>query len=228
MYKDLGFKLVGQVKDGAGLKGIGNVKVTIVEKETGKPVFSGMTNEKGEFFKSVSNFSLNQTMNLTIKLEKEGYLTRELTFNQKLERSGDIDINKKEDLLMDELKVGVDIGKIVDLNPIYFDSGKWNIRTDAAVELDKIVKAMNDNPSLSIEVGSHTDSKGQAKANLTLSDKRAKSTADYIISKGISASRISGKGYGESQLVNKCKDGVKCSDSEHQQNRRTEFKVVKL
>jgi outer membrane protein OmpA-like peptidoglycan-associated protein len=87
---------------------------------------------------------------------------------------------------------------------------------------------MNDNPSLSIEVGSHTDSKGASKANLSLSDKRAKSTADYIVSKGIVKGRISGKGYGESQLVNKCKDGVKCTDVEHQQNRRTEFKIVKL
>lgn len=123
--------------------------------------------------------------------------------------------------------MGTDIGRVFNLNPIYFDSGKWDIRDDAKIELDKIVKALIDNPSISIEIGSHTDSRGAAKSNTSLSDKRAKSTVEYIISKGIDKARITGKGYGESQLVNKCKDGVKCSEEEHQQNRRTEFKITK-
>ncbi len=228
MFRNRGFSLRGLVKDAASARPLDNVKVIIKDVGSGTNIFSGSTDGTGLFSKLLENATLNQTLMLSIKLEKEGYLTREILFQQKLERSGEIDMNKQAELSLDELKVGVDIGKIVDLNPIYFDSGKWNIRTDAAIELDKIVKAMNDNPSLSIEVGSHTDSKGASKANLSLSDKRAKSTADYIVSKGIVKGRISGKGYGESQLVNKCKDGVKCTDVEHQQNRRTEFKIVKL
>lgn len=228
MFRNSGFTLKGMVKSGDSGKGLDNVKVSITDVQSGSGVFSGSTGQSGMFIKLLENVTLNQVLMLNIKLEKSGFLTREVLFQHKLERSGEIDINAQVDLLLEELKVGVDIGKIVDLNPIYFDSGKWNIRPDAAGELDKIVKAMNDNPTLSIEVGSHTDSRGQAKANLSLSDKRAKSTADYIVSKGIVRSRISGKGYGEGKLVNKCKDGVKCTEDEHQQNRRTEFKVVKL
>ena len=85
---------------------------------------------------------------------------------------------------------------------------------------------MNDNPLIIIELSSHTDSRASAKYNEQLSDKRAKSSAAYIVSKGISESRITGKGYGEYQLINNCADGMKCSEKEHQQNRRTEFKAV--
>jgi outer membrane protein OmpA-like peptidoglycan-associated protein len=165
-------------------------------------------------------------MKMELKFEKEGYISKSLAFEKKLERSGDIKVNEILDLKLEKVQLGLDIGKIINLNTIYFDLGKADIRPDAAIELDKVVKAMNDNPNWKVEVGSHTDSRGAANANLTLSDKRAKSTAKYIISKGIDQSRITGKGYGEKKIINKCKDGVKCSDEEHQQNRRTEFKIV--
>jgi outer membrane protein OmpA-like peptidoglycan-associated protein len=91
---------------------------------------------------------------------------------------------------------------------------------------------MKENPGMVIELGSHTDCRGAANSNLTLSDKRAKSSASYIISKGIGSDRIFGKGYGESKLINKCacegKVVSKCSEEEHAQNRRTEFKIVKI
>ena len=85
---------------------------------------------------------------------------------------------------------------------------------------------MNKYPKLIVESGSHTDSRGPDNYNDVLSGKRAVSTVDYIISKGIDPSRISGKGYGETQLTNKCSNGIKCSDEEHQLNRRTEFVIV--
>jgi outer membrane protein OmpA-like peptidoglycan-associated protein len=86
---------------------------------------------------------------------------------------------------------------------------------------------MNDNPSIVIELGSHTDSRGSATSNQSLSQKRAQSAVDYIVKKGgIASSRISAKGYGESALKNQCADGVTCSETEHQQNRRTEIRVV--
>ena len=114
----------------------------------------------------------------------------------------------------------------VNINTIYFDFDKFNIRKDAAKELDKVVQVMNEYPELLIEAGSHTDSRGKDKYNMKLSEKRAKSTVDYIVSKGIDASRITYQGYGETQLVNQCGNGVKCSDEEHQLNRRTEFKIA--
>jgi len=114
----------------------------------------------------------------------------------------------------------------VNIKTIYFDFDKFNIRPDAAKELDKVVQVMKEYPELLIEAGSHTDSRGKAKYNQKLSERRAKSTVDYIVSKGIDASRITYEGYGETQLVNQCKKGVKCSKEEHQLNRRTEFKIA--
>jgi outer membrane protein OmpA-like peptidoglycan-associated protein len=114
----------------------------------------------------------------------------------------------------------------VNIKTIYFDFDKFNIRPDAAKELDKVVQVMNEYPNLLIEAGSHTDSRGKDAYNQKLSEKRAKSTVDYIVSKGIDVSRITYKGYGETQLVNNCSNGTKCSPEEHQLNRRTEFKIA--
>jgi len=114
----------------------------------------------------------------------------------------------------------------VNINTIYFDFDKYNIRKDAAKELDKVVQVMNEYPELLIEAGSHTDSRGKDKYNQKLSERRAKATVDYIVSKGIDASRITYEGYGETQLVNECSNGVKCSEEQHQLNRRTEFKIA--
>lgn len=115
---------------------------------------------------------------------------------------------------------------MININTIYFDYDKSNIRPDAAFELDKVISIMNKYPKLVVESGSHTDSRGPDVYNEKLSTRRANSTVDYIISKGIDASRITGKGYGETQLTNKCSNGIKCTDEEHQLNRRTEFVIV--
>ncbi|MGB5243903.1 MAG: OmpA family protein, partial [Lutimonas sp.] len=95
-----------------------------------------------------------------------------------------------------------------------------------AKELDKVVQVMNEYPELLIEAGSHTDSRGKDKYNQKLSEKRAKSTVDYIVSKGIDASRITYKGYGETELVNDCGNDANCTEEQHQLNRRTEFKIA--
>ena len=113
------------------------------------------------------------------------------------------------------------------IEPIYFDLDKSYIRPDAAKILDGVVATMQKYPTLIVEGGSHTDSRGNDSYNARLSARRAKATVDYIISKGISSDRISSKGYGETQLVNRCKNGVRCSKAEHQLNRRTEFKILK-
>lgn len=118
------------------------------------------------------------------------------------------------------------VNKPIVIENIYYDYDKWNIRPDAALELDKIVALLVENPTIIIELGSHTDSRGSDKYNETLSQKRAESAVQYIVEHGIAADRITAKGYGEYQLVNKCSNGVKCSEEEHQMNRRTEFKVT--
>jgi outer membrane protein OmpA-like peptidoglycan-associated protein len=153
------------------------------------------------------------------------------------------------------MKVGDDLGKLVKNKPAeplktvkpvkgktsrnpsdeiaYFDLDKYNIRPDAEVELDKIVKIMNDNPEMLVELGSYTDCRAGAEYNQVLSDKRAKASADYIKAKITKPERIYGKGYGKARPVNGCScDGVNdntsdCSERDHQKNRRTEFIIVK-
>lgn len=119
---------------------------------------------------------------------------------------------------------------LVDIKPIYFDLGKHKIRDDAKIELDKIIKIMNDNPTIQIELGSHTDCIASEKSNMKLSEKRAKASADYIKKAITNPDRISGAGYGETMLKVDCpcegKIKSTCSDDEHQLNRRTEFVLI--
>jgi outer membrane protein OmpA-like peptidoglycan-associated protein len=119
------------------------------------------------------------------------------------------------------------LDRIIQLEGIFYDLGKSNIRPDAARVLDVVVEVLNENPSLEIELGAHTDARGNDESNLALSDKRAKAAAAYIIGKGIAESRIIGRGYGETVLKNKCLNNVKCSEKDHQENRRTEVKITK-
>ena len=113
--------------------------------------------------------------------------------------------------------------KVIVLENLYYDLDKWDIRPDAAIELNKVVSFMNDNPEIEIELSSHTDNRGEHNYNITLSENRAKSAVDYIISQGINAQRIVSKGYGETLL----KVTNAQTEEEHQKNRRTEIKITK-
>jgi len=117
---------------------------------------------------------------------------------------------------------------IIKINPIYFDFDKSNIRIDASIELDKVVSIMKKYPALIIRSSSHTDSRGNDAYNILLSSRRAISTVKYIVSKGIKGTKISGKGFGETQLVNKCSNDSDCTEEEHQLNRRTEFVILNI
>src|SRR5690606_10477361 len=108
---------------------------------------------------------------------------------------------------------------------IYFDFDKSNIRKDAQVELEKLLAALNQYPNLKIEIRSHTDSRGNDAYNKALSQRRATSTLKYLVENGISEERLSATGLGETELVNKCSNGIPCSAEEHQKNRRSEFIV---
>ena len=116
--------------------------------------------------------------------------------------------------------------KIIKTDPIYFDLDRSEISTIAIIELDKIIEIMNEYPLFKIKVKTHTDSRAPDDYNLKLSDKRAQSIINYIVSKGVDSNRITGKGYGETELLNKCTNGVKCSEEEHRINRRTEFIII--
>jgi len=132
-------------------------------------------------------------------------------------------------VVLSKLAVGVDLADIIEINPIYFDFDKANIRPDAAIELDKIVEVMKDYPDMVIELGSHTDCRGSDEYNLYLSDRRAKSSAAYIQERIDNAERIYGKGFGETTPNVPSTNGCNTlTEQQHQLNRRTEFIIVEL
>lgn len=126
------------------------------------------------------------------------------------------------------IKVGTDLAKLLNIPMNFFDLGKATIKKTSEPDLQKLVDALNKYPTLMLDIRSHTDSRSSSESNQILSDKRAQSTKEWLVSKGIAESRLTAKGYGETKLVNKCADGVKCTEKEHQQNRRSEFIIVSM
>ncbi len=228
---EFGNSLYCRVEDRVSELPIQDVKVNVRDNKTGKIVVTENTSLQGEIRKRLENTKIGDVLNYSFRFERAGYLTKTANFKYTVNKPGEIPVHELMDIKMDKLDLGMDIGKIIHINPIYFDLGKALIRKDASAELDKIVQVMKDNPNMIIELGSHTDCRSSAQSNLALSDRRAKSSAEYIISKGISKDRISGKGFGEAKLINDCgcEGNVKstCSEAEHQLNRRTEFLIVK-
>ena len=161
------------------------------------------------------NKTFGDVLSFNVTISAMGYLSKTIQMNDTL--GVDTLISKNFVLIKDT--TGKDLGPFV----ILYDFDKYDLRPDAIVILDEIVKVMNSNPELSIELGSHTDSRGSSSYNKRLSNKRAKSAANYIAGKISNSKRITYKGYGESKLKNKCSNGVKCTPEEHQENRRTEF-----
>ena len=127
-----------------------------------------------------------------------------------------------------KVKIGDDLADCFKINIIYFDLDKWNIRPDAAIDLAKLLDVLEQNPSMKINIRSHTDSRASDKYNDVLSKNRAKSTKDWLVKNGIAANRLTSEGLGERELVNKCADGVECTEAEHQLNRRSEFIITAL
>lgn len=195
--------------------------------------FAKTSDQAGHFVtETVQNMEYGDTLTIVLTLVKTGYVPATYTVKKVLDLEEEIVVNTLIDPVLSKIAIGNDLGELAGLNPIYYDYRKWNIRKDAATELDKIVKIMLENPNMKIELGSHTDSRGDDNSNKSLSQKRAKSAVDYIISKGVNASRISAKGYGESiLLISDQQIKVMTADEKeraHQRNRRTEFRVVSL
>jgi len=166
-----------------------------------------------------------------VRVSKDGFGTLEELVRTNsdfgTENALDFSVDKGDELGVTKADKGDDLSDLLQLDPIYFDIDKFQIRTDAEVELQKIIAVMKSYPEMRIDVRSHTDSRAGDSYNKILSDKRATATKDYIIEKsGISSERISGRGYGETQLVNSCSNGIDCSEAEHALNRRSEFIIL--
>ena len=148
--------------------------------------------------------------------------------NRTGEEQEDIKPEGLPDVLPDEIVKLRNSIYAVNINPIYFDFNSSYLNKQAKTELQKVIDLMNKNPKMIIEGASHTDSRGPDGYNGWLSDRRAKSTVNYIIERGIDPTRITGKGYGSTQLINQCERGIDCTEAQHAANRRTEFVIIKM
>ncbi|MFL9830279.1 OmpA family protein [Flavobacterium sp. ST-87] len=214
--------LAGTVADVETGEMIENAKVSLYDSSY-KLLKSATTNAKGEF-----DFGeVDCEAKYYIKTEKEAYNTDEISTTI-ADNTGKTIVPITIEKTLKKVTVGDDIAKAFGIKIIYFDLNKYNIRPDAALELSKILDVMVQNPAIKIDIRSHTDSRNTAAYNEKLSERRATSTKEWLIENGIDKSRLTAKGYGESQLVNKCADGVECTEEEHQANRRSEFVIVSI
>ena len=170
-----------------------------------------------------------------VECEKKYYVRAELTEYTTKEvpviigkESGKTELPIALEKAVKQIPVGGDLADVFGINLIYFDLDKWNIRPDAATDLAKILDVLEQYPMMKIDIRSHTDSRASFKYNEKLSDRRAKSTLDWLVKNGIAKERLTSKGYGETQLVNKCADNDKCTEAEHQLNRRSQFIITAL
>ena len=192
---------------------------------------------------SFFSYTLQQGNHYTILIRKQGY------FNKRIEAYVNVEgcivcidgVSNLTPGVTDNLTEGLQMGtllanlemekaelnKAIQIENIYYDYNSANIRPEAKEELNKLIAFLKENPVLLVEIGSHTDSRGYARYNRELSQKRAQSVVDYVTQVGnLELERITAKGYGESALKNHCADGVKCTEALHQQNRRTELKII--
>ncbi|MDR7129523.1 outer membrane protein OmpA-like peptidoglycan-associated protein [Algoriphagus sp. 4150] len=208
------------------------IKGDVIDKETGEKLEDGVVtlynaqNQLVNTYVSEADGSFRFKVKFDQIVHLEGKKTGYLTGN-----SGDILIPTaaqiQDSVLIHNIYLDkIAVGKTYTLENIYYDFDKWNIREDAKPELNNLIKILKDNPTIKIELYSHTDSRGTNAYNLKLSDRRAKSVVAYLIESGIDQSRLKAIGYGEEKLLNSCSDNVSCTEVQHQENRRTEFKIT--
>lgn len=217
---DYNARIIGKVIDKNTNLPIDKATVVLYESR-GTELARTTANESGDFvFEKVKSDA-----NYTTQASKETYSTNETRSSLAL-----YDREVSTTILLDQnqykLEQGLDLAKALSLRHVYFDLDKSKIRKDAKIELEKIVEVLKLNPKIKIEIGSHTDSRQSKLYNQGLSERRAKSTLEYLVKRGIAKNRLTAKGYGESQLVNECLDGIKCTEAEHQLNRRSTFLII--
>lgn len=211
------FTLVGSTVECERYQAITGIS-TILSNTSNHTVANQISDNNGQFI-----YQLNPDENYTIVANEKGkYSQTEMVTTKGLDRNKTLFVT---------LKLGIcplEEGSSFVLKNILYDFDKSYIRNDAAHVLNNLVNIMKENPGLKIELSAHTDSRGDDNYNQRLSQQRAHAAVQYLISKGISKSRITAIGYGETKLINNCGNGVSCSEEQHQQNRRTEIKILKL
>jgi outer membrane protein OmpA-like peptidoglycan-associated protein len=213
--------LAGTITDAYNGKILDNAKLTLSDANF-KIVESGYSDAQGNY-----KFTVKCDSKYYLKAEKKDYVSKEEGVSIS-DVSGKTTLSLALDARKTDLNLGDNIAKVFGIKEILFDLDKSDIRPDAALELEKIISVMKKYPQMVIDIRSHTDSRASAAYNYKLSERRARSTMDYMISQGIAKNRLSEKGYGESNLSNGCSDGVPCTEAQHQENRRSEFIVIKI
>ncbi|WP_044632274.1 OmpA family protein [Neotamlana sedimentorum] len=211
--------IAGTIVDTDTKEPIKDSKIVLVTP-TGEELATAISDENGYY-----EIKVDRDNNYGLKLFKEGYIDLTSLIST---RNLDKTVSKITENIELNPKV-IETIQDAEFFPIYFDYNKSNIREDGSNELDRIVNyMMNKYPEMVIKIASYTDSRGSNKYNLKLSEDRAVSTFKYLVDHGVSPSRILGyKGYGEDNLTNNCDDSTKCSEDEHQKNRRTEFVIIR-
>jgi outer membrane protein OmpA-like peptidoglycan-associated protein len=203
----------GRVTANKDKRPLSGVNVTL-KNECDGSVQSFVTGEDGRY-----QFDICEGCDYSIEAAKENFGSRGNKI-KKLGKGGPKNINANLSMFEE--------GDVVAIENIYYDYGKCNIRADASRELDKLAIMLKRYKGMRVEIRSHTDSRATTEFNQKVSEGRSKAVAKYLVRKGISASRLEATGYGESQLLNECADGVECTEEQHSANRRTEFKVIQL
>ena len=215
-------QLLGIVLDNQTNEILSGSEVSLFSKDH-QLISSQISDQKGEF-----NFGyVDCGSGFYIRASKLDYSTDEKEIqipNNTGETKASLAIEKSQIPIVP----GTDLSKVFYIKEIYFDLDKYNIRPDAAIELAKILEVLLEYPTMKIAINSHTDSRQTSTYNVILSNNRAKSSKEWLIKQGISSDRLTAKGYGETNLVNNCKDGVDCNEEQHQANRRSEFIVISL
>jgi outer membrane protein OmpA-like peptidoglycan-associated protein/tetratricopeptide (TPR) repeat protein len=214
-------ELNGTTTELATGQSIANAKITLYD-DMHKVIDTKDSDDKGYY-----SFTVESEKTFSVRAEKEDYTTTEKTVTINADEcKTQLDLALEKALC--KVAVGDDLGKCFGIKWIYFDLDKSDIRAEATLDLVKILDVMGQYPNMMIDIRSHTDSRASFKYNNGLSERRAKSTKDWLIKNGVNPNRLISKGYGETQLVNHCSDGVKCTEEEHQQNRRSEFIITGL
>lgn len=213
-------EITGKVIDATVNAPIAFAEVSL-QDGNGQQIESKESSKTGKF--SFEKAVCDSPYKVVVKKRHYGEKEKEFITNSKHNGQTDILIKMSDSFIVK--KRGL---RMLNIDNINFDFNSDKIRPDAANQLDRVVNIMNRYPKMVIELGTHTDSRGKDLYNLVLSNKRAKSVIRYIIAHGISADRISGRGYGEKRLLNRCKNGVKCTEAEHEVNRRSEFVIVRM
>ena len=176
-------------------------------------------------------FDVNCRRAYHVRANKKDYTSKETKLRTP-EVTGETKLDIQLESTICRVAVGDDLGKCFGIKMIYFDLDKSNIRKEAALDLAKILDVLIQNPTIKLDIRSHTDCRQTAKYNMALSDRRAKATIAWLVSKGIDSSRLTGRGYGESQLINDCgcepTNASNCTEEQHQMNRRSEFIITAL